>query len=183
MQLNQLRDKPGAAKARTRVGRGTGSGKGTTAGRGNKGQNSRSGVSIKGFEGGQMPLYRRLPKRGFNPLVRKKVAVVNIGTLQKAIDAGRLDAKKPVDGAALEEAGLVRKSRDGIRLLGKGEISAKVSIAVDYATKSAIEAVEKAGGSVTTASGEPAKKPSEEKAQKKAQKKDTPAEQPEEGSE
>ena len=149
MQLNQLRDRPGATQARTRVGRGSGSGKGTTAGRGNKGQKSRSGVSIKGFEGGQMPLYRRLPKRGFNPLNPKKIAVVNVGRLQKAIDSGRLDTGKTVDGPALEAAGLVRSNRDGIRLLGSGELSAKLDVAVDYATKSALAAVEKAGGSVT----------------------------------
>ena len=149
MQLNQLRDKPGASKARTRVGRGSGSGKGTTAGRGNKGQKSRSGVSIKGFEGGQMPLYRRLPKRGFNPRNPKKFAVVNVGDVQRAIDAGRLDAAKPIDGSVLEASGMVRASRDGIRLLAKGELSAKVTIAVDYASPSAVSAVEKAGGSVT----------------------------------
>ncbi len=167
MQLNQLRDKPGASKVRTRVGRGTGSGKGTTAGRGNKGQKSRSGVSIKGFEGGQMPLYRRLPKRGFNPLNLKKYAVVNIGDLQRAIDSGRLDAAKPIDGSVLEESGLVRASRDGIRLLAKGELSAKVTIALDYASQSAVSAVEKAGGSVT-ASKANQDKPAKAKTDKKS---------------
>jgi large subunit ribosomal protein L15 len=149
MQLNQLRDKPGATKERTRVGRGPGSGKGKTAGRGHKGQKSRTGVSIRGFEGGQMPIYRRLPKRGFNVLNPKELAVVNIGRLQKLIDSGRLDASKPVDGAALEAAGMVRQRRDGIRLLASGELKAKLAITVDHASASAISAVEKAGGTVT----------------------------------
>ena len=149
MQLNQLRDKAGSIKERTRVGRGAGSGKGKTGGRGMKGQKSRSGVAIKGFEGGQMPIYRRLPKRGFNVLNPKKFSVVNVGRLQQAIDEKRLDAKKPVDGSALEAAGLVRTNRDGIRLLGDGELSEKVEISVDYATKAAVAAVEKAGGSVS----------------------------------
>jgi len=149
MQLNQLRNKSGATKNRTRVGRGAGSGKGRTAGRGMKGQKSRSGVSIKGFEGGQMPLYRRLPKRGFNVLNPKHFAVVNVGRLQRAIDDGRLDAKKSVDGEALEAAGLVRSRRDGIRLLGSGELSSGLDITVDYSTATATAAVKKAGGSVT----------------------------------
>ncbi len=160
MQLNQLRDKPGATKKRTRVGRGAGSGKGKTAGRGYKGQKSRSGVSITGFEGGQMPIYRRLPKRGFNAMNRAEYAVVNIGRIQKAIDDGRLDGGKPVDGAALEAAGLVRTRRDGVRLLATGELKAKVSITVDYASEAAKAAVEKAGGSVTvTAAPKPEKEP------------------------
>ena len=171
MQLNQLRDRPGAAKARTRVGRGTGSGKGTTAGRGNKGQKSRSGVSIKGFEGGQMPLYRRLPKRGFNPLNPKKYAEVNIGTLQRAVDSGRLDAGKPVNGQALEAAGLVRSSRDGIRLLAKGDLSAKLTITVDHASKAAAAAVEKAGGTVTVSGASKPKAPKDKKAPAAGEKK------------
>lgn len=149
MQLNQLRDKPGATGKRTRIGRGAGSGKGKTGGRGYKGQKSRSGVAIKGFEGGQMPIYRRLPKRGFNALNPKEFAVINIGRLQKAVDAGRLDAKGTIDGAILEAAGLIRTRRDGIRLLASGEVTAKLTLTVDYATPAAVAAIEKAGGSVT----------------------------------
>ena len=149
MQLNQLRDKPGATKKRTRVGRGPGSGKGKTAGRGHKGQKSRTGVSIRGFEGGQMPIYRRLPKRGFNVVNPKEFAVINVGRLQKIIDEGRLDASKPIDGAALEAANVVRPRRDGVRLLATGELKAKIAITVDHASAGAIAAVEKAGGSVT----------------------------------
>ena len=149
MRLNELRDNPGATKKRKRVGRGPGSGTGTTAGRGMKGQKSRSGVALKGFEGGQMPLYRRLPKRGFNNIFAKNFRVVNIGRLQQAIDAGRLDAGKPIDTAVLVAAGLVKSPRDGIRLLAKGELKTKVEITVAGASKSAIAAVEKAGGSVT----------------------------------
>ena len=148
MRLNELQDRPGAFKARKRVGRGIGSGKGSTSGSGNKGQKSRSGVSLRGFEGGQMPLYRRLPKRGFNNLFSKDYAEINIGRLQKAIDAGRLDAKKAVTAEVLQTAGLARKSRDGIRLLAKGEITSKVTIEVSGASKNAIAAVEKAGGKV-----------------------------------
>lgn len=151
MQLNQLRDKPGATGKRTRIGRGPGSGKGKTGGRGYKGQKSRSGVAVKGFEGGQMPIYRRLPKRGFNARNTKEFAVINVGRLQKAVDAGRLDAKGAIDGAALEAAGLVRARRDGIRLLATGEVNAKLNLTVDYASAAAIAAVEKAGGSVTIA--------------------------------
>lgn len=168
MQLNQLRDKPGATKERTRVGRGPGSGKGKTAGRGHKGQKSRNGVSISGFEGGQMPIYRRLPKRGFNVLNPKEYAVINLGRLQKLIDAGRLDAGKPVDGAALEVAGIVRRRRDGIRLLATGDLTSKISITVDHASKAAIAAVEKAGGSVTVAA--PAAPAEDAKPKKKAAK-------------
>jgi large subunit ribosomal protein L15 len=148
MRLNELRDNPGATKLRTRVGRGIGSGKGKTGGRGVKGQKSRSGVAIKGFEGGQMPLHMRLPKRGFNKPNRKAWAEVNLGRLQKAIDAGKIDAKKPIDTAVLIAAGLVRRELDGIRLLAKGELTSKVEISVAGASKSAIEAVEKAGGKV-----------------------------------
>lgn len=156
MKLNQLSDNRGARKARTRVGRGPASGTGKTGGRGVKGQKSRSGVSIKGFEGGQMPLYRRLPKRGFKNVFRKKYVEVNIGRLQQAIDDKRLDAKKPVDADALIEAGLIRRVRDGVRLLAKGELKAKIEISVAGASKAAVEAVEKAGGSVTVLAPKPA---------------------------
>lgn len=149
MKLNELSDNPGARKERTRVGRGTGSGKGKTAGRGVKGQKSRSGVSIKGFEGGQMPIYRRMPKRGFKNPFRKEFVVVNLGRLQQAIDDKRIDAKKTVDTAALMAAGLVgRRVGDGVRLLANGELKTKVTVDVAGASKSAVEAVEKAGGNV-----------------------------------
>ncbi|MEL6466835.1 MAG: 50S ribosomal protein L15 [Pseudomonadota bacterium] len=150
MKLNELRDNPGATKKRTRVGRGPGSGKGKMGGRGIKGQKSRSGVAINGYEGGQMPLYQRLPKRGFNKPNRKSFAVVNLGLIQKFIEAGKLDAKKAIDEDALVASGLVRRKRDGIRVLAKGEITTKVELAVTGASKSAVEAVEKAGGSLTT---------------------------------
>jgi len=157
MKLNELRDNPGARKARMRVGRGIGSGKGKTSGRGVKGQKARAGVAINGFEGGQMPLYRRLPKRGFNNAkFRKEYQLVNVGRLQKAIDAKRLDASKPVDGAALEAAGLVRKGDGPIRLLAKGEITAGVTLTVTGASAAAVAAVEKAGGSVTVTEPRPA---------------------------
>jgi len=149
MKLNQLSDNPGAHKARMRVARGIGSGKGKTAGRGGKGQKGRSGVAIKGFEGGQMPLFRRLPKRGFNNPFRKEYALVNLGTLQSAVEAGKLEAGKPVDAAVLQGAGIVRHLRDGVRLLGKGEIKTALQITVTGASKAAIEAIEKAGGKVT----------------------------------
>ena len=149
MKLNELRDNPGARHARKRVGRGPGSGTGKTAGKGHKGQKARSGVAIKGFEGGQMPLYRRLPKRGFNNIFAKRFTVVNLGRLQQAIDAGKLDASQPIDQGAMTAAGLVKNARDGIRLLAKGELKAKVSIEVSGASKAAQEAVEKAGGSLT----------------------------------
>ena len=149
MKLNDLRDNDGARKARTRVGRGIGSGKGKTAGRGHKGQKSRSGVSIKGFEGGQMPLYRRLPKRGFNNArFAKTYAVVNIGGLQQAIDAKRLDVKGTIGTDALREAGLVSRTHDGISLLAKGALTTKLTIEVARASKAAVAAVEKAGGQV-----------------------------------
>ena len=151
MRLNQLRDNDGAAKLRTRVGRGIGSGKGKTGGRGVKGQKSRSGVAIKGFEGGQMPLHMRLPKRGFNKPNRKAWAEVNLGRIEKAIAEGKIDAKKPVDAAVL-----VRRELDGIRLLAKGELKSKVDITVAGASKAAIEAVEKAGGKVTVTVAEKA---------------------------
>ena len=153
MKLHELRDNEGATKKAKRVGRGPGSGMGKTAGRGIKGQKSRSGVAIKGFEGGQMPLYQRLPKRGFNKPNRKKFAVVNLGLLQKFIDAKKLDAKKAITEDVLVEAGVVRRKLDGVRVLAKGEISAKIDLSVTGASKAAVEAVEKAGGSlsVTTA--------------------------------
>jgi len=152
MKLNELRDNPGATKKRKRVARGPGSGTGKMAGRGIKGQKSRSGVAINGYEGGQMPLYMRLPKRGFNNINAKRHAVVNLGLLQKFIDAGKIDAKKPITEAALVESGLVRRVRDGVRVLAKGDFKAKVTIEVTGASKSAIAAVEAAGGSLTTSS-------------------------------
>ena len=148
MKLNDIRDNPGARKERIRVGRGIGSGKGKTGGRGQKGQKSRSGVAIKGFEGGQMPLHMRLPKRGFNNPFAKDYAEVNLGQVQKLIDAKKLDAKKVVDHDALQAAGVARGGTHGVRLLGNGELTAKVSFKVAGASKGAIAAVEKAGGSV-----------------------------------
>lgn len=171
MRLNELSDNPGARKTRTRVGRGTGSGKGTTAGAGNKGQKSRSGVALKGFEGGQMPLDRRLPKRGFNNIFAKDFAIINVGDLQRAIDRGRLAADKPVTGALLRAAGLVRKSKDGVRLLGKGTLSAKLSVEVAGASKGAIQAVEKAGGTVSVAQAVAAKDRARKAAKKKGESK------------
>ncbi len=158
MKLNELSDNPGATTARTRVGRGPASGKGKTAGRGVKGQKSRSGVAINGFEGGQMPLYMRLPKRGFTPHNQARYAELNIGKLQAAIDAKKLDAKKPLDEDALVAAGVVRRKRDGIRLLAKGTLKAKLDLSVTGASKAAIAAVEKAGGTVTLVAAKPAAK-------------------------
>lgn len=149
MKLNEIHDNDGAVVSRKRVGRGIGSGTGKTSGSGQKGQKSRSGVSLLGFEGGQMPLYRRLPKRGFNNPFSKQYAELNVGTLQRAVDAGKLDAKQPVTSELLVESGLARKKPDGIRLLGKGELSAKLDLHVASASKGAIAAVEKAGGSVS----------------------------------
>jgi len=151
MKLNQLHDNPGATKKRKRVARGPGSGTGKMGGRGIKGQKSRSGVAIKGYEGGQMPLYQRLPKRGFNKPNRKQYAVVNLGLIAKFIEAGKLDAKAEINEDALVASGLVRRKLDGVRILAKGEISSKVAIVVTGASKSAIEAVEKAGGSLKVA--------------------------------
>ena len=148
IKINELRDNPGARKGRVRVGRGIGSGLGKTAGRGQKGQKSRSGVSIKGFEGGQMPLHMRLPKRGFNNIFAKDYAEVNLGAIQKLIDAGKLDAKGLLDHDALKAAGLARGGKDGVRLLGKGELKAKLTFKVAGVSKGAREAVEKAGGSI-----------------------------------
>ena len=149
MNLNELSDRANANHARTRVGRGIGSGKGGRSGRGNKGQRSRSGVALKGFEGGQMPIHRRLPKRGFNNIFRRRFATVNVGRLQAAVDAGKIDASKPVDAAAMAEAGIVTRLRDGIRLLGMGKLTAKLSVTVDWASPGAKAAVEEVGGSVT----------------------------------
>jgi large subunit ribosomal protein L15 len=149
MKLNELAGRAGARKTGKRIGRGIGSGKGKTGGRGGKGQTARSGVRIKGFEGGQMPLHRRLPKRGFkNTKFALKLNEVNLGKLQAAIDAGTLDASGKIDAAALVKAGLLRRAKDGVRLLGDGEIKAKVNLTVYGASKSAVAAVEKAGGSI-----------------------------------
>lgn len=148
MKLNELRDNPGATKKRMRVGRGPGSGKGKTAGRGIKGQKSRSGVAINGYEGGQMPLYQRLPKRGFNKPNRKKFAVINLGIIQKFIDAKKLDAGDITEDS-LVASGAVRRKLDGVRVLAKGEITAKAKISVTGASRAAVEAVEKAGGSLS----------------------------------
>ena len=149
MKLNQLKDRPGARVARKRVGRGLGSGLGKTAGRGGKGQTARSGGGKPGFEGGQMPIYRRLPKRGFNKPNRDRFNEVNVGRIQSAIDAGKLDAGQPVTPEALLAAGVITRAFDGVRLLGQGELKAKLSFQVHHASKSAIAAVEKAGGSVS----------------------------------
>ncbi len=150
MKLNDLRDNPGARKKRMCVGRGIGSGKGKTCGRGVKGQKARSGkTGIRQFEGGQMPLHRRLPKRGFNNIFAKDYAEINLGRLQAAIESGTVDGKKAIDYATLLEAGVVCKAVDGVRLLGKGEIKAKIELTVAGASKSAIAAIEKAGGKVT----------------------------------
>jgi len=151
MKLNELRDNPGATKPRKRVGRGPGSGTGKMGGRGIKGQKSRSGVAINGYEGGQMPLYQRLPKRGFNKPNRKAFAVINLGLIQKFIDLGRLDAKSAITEDALIASGAVRRKLDGVRVLAKGEITSKVDVHVTGASKSAVEAVEKAGGTLSTA--------------------------------
>ncbi len=151
MKLNQLADKAGSTKDRMRVGRGIGSGKGKTGGRGVKGQKSRSGVAIKGFEGGQMPLHRRLPKRGFRNIFAKDFNSVGIDRVQKAIDAGKLDSKAPVTAAALVTAGVIRRARDGVRLVANGEFTAKVDFEVAGASKTAIAAIEKAGGTVKIA--------------------------------
>ena len=148
MKLNQLSDNAGATKNRMRVGRGIGSGKGKTAGRGVKGQKARTGVAIKGFEGGQMPLHRRLPKRGFTNIFPARYVAVGLDRIQKAIDDGKLDAAKTIDAAALEAAGVVRRARDGVRVLANGELKAKVSLKVAGASKAAVAAIENAGGSI-----------------------------------
>ncbi len=149
MKLHELHDNPGAARRKKRVARGPGSGKGKTAGRGIKGQKSRSGVALNAYEGGQMPLYMRLPKRGFTNIHAKSFAVINLGLLQKFIDAGKIDAAAEITEDALVASGLVRRKLDGVRLLGKGALTAKVTMSIAGASKSAIEAVEKAGGTIT----------------------------------
>ena len=148
-KLNEIRDNEGARDKFKRIGRGIGSGKGKTGGRGVKGQKARSGVAVKGFEGGQMPLHRRLPKRGFNNIFAKEYNEVNLGRLQAAIDAGKLDAKATIDAEALVKAGVLRRAKHGVRVLGVGEITGKLTLSVAHATKSAVAAIEKAGGSVT----------------------------------
>jgi large subunit ribosomal protein L15 len=149
MRLNEVRDRDGATRAKKRLGRGIGSGLGKTAGRGTKGQKARAGVAIKGFEGGQMPLHRRLPKRGFNNIFAKKFNELNLGGIQGAVDSGRLDAKKPITVDALKAAGLIRRPKDGVRLLGHGELKTKLAFEVTGASGPAIKAVEAAGGTVT----------------------------------
>jgi len=150
MRLNELRDNPGAVVKRKRVGRGSGSGIGGTSGRGTKGQKSRSGVALKGFEGGQMPIHRRMPKRGFNNPGAKTFAVTNVGAIQAFIDAGKIDPSAKIDEAALVASGLVRRVRDGVRVLGRGEISAKIDLEVTGASGTAVRAVEAVGGALTT---------------------------------
>jgi large subunit ribosomal protein L15 len=157
MKLHELADRPGARKKRTRIGRGIGSGCGKTGGRGGKGQTARSGVRIKGFEGGQMPLHRRLPKRGFNNAAfARRLNEVNLGKIQSAIEAGKLDPSAPIDANALVKAGVIRRAKDGVRLLGSGEMKVKVALSVWGASKSAVGAVEKAGGSVALLAPQPA---------------------------
>jgi large subunit ribosomal protein L15 len=156
MKLSDIADNAGSRKKRMRVGRGIGSGKGKTSGRGGKGQTARSGVRIKGFEGGQMPLHRRLPKRGFNNIFRLDFAEINLDRLQQAVDAKLIDASATVNAESLVKSGVLRRAKDGVRLLGRGELKAKLNIEVYGASKSAIEAVEKAGGTVTILA--PAKK-------------------------
>ena len=156
MKLNMIKDNDGATRNSKRVGRGIGSGRGKTSGAGHKGQKARSGVAIKGFEGGQMPIHRRLPKRGFTNIFRKNYVEVNLGRLQTAVDAGKLDASKPVNAEALIAAGVIGKEKDGVRVLAKGALSAKIEIHVAGASKAAISAIESAGGSVVMASPEPA---------------------------
>ena len=149
MKLNDLRDNAGARKKRMIVGRGIGSGKGKTCGRGVKGQKARSGVSIRGFEGGQMPIHRRIPKRGFNNIFAAEYSEINLGRLQQAIESGKVDAKQPITSESLIQAGVVAKARDGVRVLAKGEIKTKVDLTVSGASKAAIAAIEKAGGKIT----------------------------------
>jgi len=153
MKLNEITDNEGSTKNRKRVGRGIGSGSGKTAGRGVKGQKARSGVAINGFEGGQMPIYRRLPKRGFNNIFREDFVVVSLARIQTAIDAKKLDVKQTIDAAALKAAGVIRRARDGVRVLADGELTAKLTLEVAGASKAAIEKIEKAGGEVKLLSG------------------------------
>lgn len=154
MQLNELKSNPGSRKRKMRVGRGIGSGKGKTSGRGGKGQTARTGVRIKGFEGGQTPIHRRLPKRGFNNYTRHIYGTVNLGAVQKAVDSGRLDAKHTVDIEALKKAGLVRKASTEVKLLAKGTLTAKVTLQVHFASEAARAAVEKSGGKVVVPGAE-----------------------------
>jgi large subunit ribosomal protein L15 len=163
MKLNDLRDNEGARHRKMRVGRGIGSGKGKTSGRGQKGQTSRSGVAINGFEGGQMPLHMRIPKRGFNNIFAKDYAEINLGMIQKFIDAKKLDAKATIDHATLKAIGLARGGKDGVRVLAKGEITAKVNLVVAGASKAAVAAVEKAGGKVEVLVVKPAAEKAAEK--------------------
>ncbi|BCH59865.1 50S ribosomal protein L15 [Agrobacterium vitis] len=148
MKLNEIKDNEGSSKDRIRVGRGIGSGKGKTGGRGVKGQKARSGVAVNGFEGGQMPIYRRLPKRGFNNIFASEFTTVSLGRIQTAIDAGKLDASATIDAAALKAAGVIRRLKDGVRVLGDGELTTKVTIEVAGASKPAVEKIEKAGGTI-----------------------------------
>ncbi|KQZ55264.1 50S ribosomal protein L15 [Rhizobium sp. Root149] len=148
MKLNEIKDNEGSSKDRIRVGRGIGSGKGKTGGRGVKGQKARSGVAINGFEGGQMPIYRRLPKRGFNNIFSSDFVIVSLGRIQAAIDAKKLDASATIDAASLKAAGVIRREKDGVRILADGELKAKVSIKAAGASKAAVEKIEKAGGSI-----------------------------------
>jgi large subunit ribosomal protein L15 len=172
MRLNEIRDNPGATHAKKRLGRGIGSGLGKTSGKGVKGQKARSGVAIKGFEGGQMPLHRRLPKRGFKNIFAKKFNELNLGRIQAAVDSGRLDGKKPITIEALQQAGLIRRGKDGVRLLGHGELTAKLAFEVTGASSSAIKAVEAKGGTVTLKSITGREKPDADriKAEKRAAK-------------
>jgi large subunit ribosomal protein L15 len=174
MRLNEIRDRDGATKAKKRLGRGIGSGLGKTSGRGVKGQKARTGVAIKGFEGGQMPLHRRLPKRGFNNIFAKKFNELNLGRVQAAVDLGLLDAKQPITVDALKAAGLIRRTKDGVRLLGHGEIKSKLAFEVTGASGSAIKAVEAAGGTVTLKSitGREAPAADAIKAKKRAEKRE-----------
>ena len=171
MRLNELRDNQGARKTRVRVGRGTSSGKGKTGGRGVKGQKSRSGVSIKGFEGGQMPLHMRLPKRGFNVPNPKKLNAVNLGRLQQALDAGKLNASDAVNTSSLKSAGVIRRELDGVRIIGNGELKTKLDFEVFGVSVSAREAIEKLGGKITVLAPAPSKDDDDAKAEKKAKKK------------
>jgi large subunit ribosomal protein L15 len=165
MKLNEIRDNPGAHYRSKRVGRGIGSGKGKTSGRGGKGQTARTGVALNGFEGGQTPLHRRLPKRGFNnKIFRKDFKVVNLGRLQAALDNGKLNAAGTLDGAVLVASGVLRRLGDGVRLLAKGELRTAITIKVAGASKAAIAAIEKAGGKVILPAGNPKKAPTEETA-------------------
>lgn len=172
MRLNEISDRPGATKAKKRLGRGPGSGLGKTSGRGVKGQKARSGVAIKGFEGGQMPLHRRLPKRGFNNIFAKRYNELNLRRIQAAVDSGQLDGKKPITIEALKQAGLIKSARDGVRLLGHGELKAKLAFEITGASASAIKAVEAAGGSITLKSITGREKPPADaiKAKKRADK-------------